>query len=212
MLSSLANQTIMAQPFQSEVSRRPTFSMRQVTPQHGGRRIGSRLGTITQSIWQLQAVPVHTPYCLKDTLDMLHNFDIYVVFQGLIKKSKSVDFRLSYPPPGLLPVVQIHVFQALPCPWFNCPARPRLVPSLSRTQCFVRSLDRSRFTSLSPRCPPGQATLHLAQIPYSEPSLGQSFNIATSACADFFPIRESLWARPVTNPPPKIPVQMGWIL
>lgn len=89
LLSSLANQTILTQPFQSEISGRPTFSLRQVTPQHGGRRIGSRLGTITQSIWQLQRRTSPLPTLPKDTLDMLHNSDIYVVFQALIK-SKSL--------------------------------------------------------------------------------------------------------------------------
>lgn len=156
----MATRTVMPQPLKSARSGRPTFYICQVAPRLGGRRIRSSLG----NIWHLLAVPGPTSNCLKIRWLRCTKFDIYVVFQGLIKNSKSVDFRLSSP--GFLtrsPTPLTHLVRTVPRPWFNCSVRPRLVPSSLRVQCFfVRSLDRSCFTP-SPRCPSSATSCQISK-------------------------------------------------
>lgn len=160
-LSLLATRTITAQPFKSARSCRPTFSIRQVTPRLGGRRIRSSLGTI----WQLPAVPRRPPKCLKIRWIRCTKFDIYVAFQGLIKNSKSVDFGL--PSPGFVthgPILLTLFVRTVPRPWFNCPVHVRLVPSpLARPvlRLFRRLL---LFHPITARPPAAQ---HRAKFPNS---------------------------------------------
>lgn len=204
ILRLLSTRTIMTQPLKSARSGRPTFSIRQVAPRLGGRRIRSRLGTI----WQLLPVPRRAPNLLKIRWIRCTKFDIYVVFQGLIKNSKSVDFRLSSP--GFAthsPTLATLLVRTVPRPWFNCSARPRLVPSLSRVQrFFVQSLDCSGFTP-SPRCPSSATSRQISKQPaapanHSHPQCRPAPTIFSARVL-------SGTSRYVTNPQPEIPEQMG---
>lgn len=168
----------MIQPFKYARSRRPTFSIRQVTPRLGGRRIRSRLG----NIWQLLA---RTSACLelpKDTLETLHKFRYLRSIPRFNQNSKSVDFGLSSPSfVTHSPILVTHLVRTVPCPWFNCSARPRLVTSSSRIPCFfVRSLDRSRFTPVTTL--PEQR--YIASDFQTANGRSQSLASPTSACAD----------------------------
>jgi hypothetical protein len=128
---------------------------------------------LSQSIWQLQAVPLH--FSITQSTQRYVGYVAQIRYLRSIprfnQKSKSHDFRL--PSIGFVTRGSIsltYLLRTIPCPWFNCFVRPRLVPTL-------RALSASSgpwIALVSPHLHDAQASLHRAKFPNSQQDLSQS--------------------------------------
>ena len=122
------------------------------------------------SIWPWQYLAVAgsslplTPDWLKIRWICCTEFDIYVVFQGLIKTLSRSTLGCHIPgfvTHSLIPLSPVFV-RTVPCPWFNCSVRPCLVPSRF-VRPVLRPVSRPLLSHPNPRGPSSAALRQISK-------------------------------------------------